>query len=537
MTVPPETSNIGTSARRPRPVVLCVLDGWGERDGGADNAIAAARTPNIDRMRRIYPRAVLQASELHVGLPRGQMGNSEVGHMNIGAGRIVMQELPRIDQAVADGSIARLPPLAALTSDLAGSSRVCHLLGLVSPGGVHAMQAHLIALVRILDAAGVQTRLHAFLDGRDTPPSSAVGYMTDVFTTLKDCRLFKIATISGRYFAMDRDKNWDRVVRAYNAIAEGQGNEAPDPLSAINNSYLAGKTDEFMLPAIIDGYTGMSDGDAFLMFNYRADRAREILTTLVDPAFDGFARARQIAFSHRVGMTDYSEALGKHLATLFPQRGLTNILGQVIADAGLKQLRIAETEKYAHVTFFLNGGDEREFPGEERILVPSPKVATYDLKPEMSAIEVTDKLVDAIRSAKFDLIVVNYANGDMVGHTGIFAAAVKAAETVDACLGRLEVALLEGGGTMLVTADHGNAENMEDEEHHQPHTAHTLSLVPFIVVNPPAGVAQVADGVLADVAPTVLEIMNIKIPAEMTGRSLIEHSASSTSSRPSHATA
>ncbi len=517
---------IPNSKNRPKPVVLCVLDGWGERDGGADNAIAAADTPVIDRMRATYPRSTLEASELHVGLPTGQMGNSEVGHMNIGAGRIVMQELPRIDQAIKDGTIASLPALIGLNDDLsANKGRVCHLMGLVSPGGVHSMQDHLIALVRVLDKAGVQTRLHAFLDGRDTPPSSAVGFVTNVLEMLKDCTNFQIATVTGRYFAMDRDKNWDRVVRAYNAVVEGEGNAAPDAITAINNSYLAGKTDEFMLPAIIDGYTGMKDRDAFVMFNYRADRARQFLTTLVDPDFTGFARKRRIAFSHRVGMTDYSEALSKHLTTLFPQRALTNVLGQVIADAGLTQLRIAETEKYAHVTFFLNGGDEREFPGEERILVPSPKVATYDMKPAMSAIEVTDKLVDAIRSDKFDLVVVNYANGDMVGHTGIFDAAKQAAETIDVCLGRLEAIMVEKGGTLLITADHGNCEDMYDEEHHQPHTAHTLSLVPFIMVNPPAGVTNVGHGVLADVAPTILELMHIPAPQEMTGHSLINASA------------
>ena len=517
--------NTPNSAKRPKPVVLCILDGWGERDGGADNAIAHAHTPNLDRMRAIYPRSTLEASELHVGLPTGQMGNSEVGHMNIGAGRIVMQELPRIDQAIMDGTIATLEPLTAMVGDLARTDRVCHLLGLVSPGGVHSMQDHLVALVRVLDKAGVKARLHAFLDGRDTPPSSALGFVRTVQTQLADTSHFKIATVTGRYYAMDRDKNWERVALAYNAMAHGVGAAAPDAISAINASYAAGKTDEFMLPAIIDGYSGMNDGDAVLMFNYRADRARQILTALVDPAFTGFARKRQIAFSHRIGMTDYSEALSKHLATLFPQRSLDNILGQVISDAGLTQLRIAETEKYAHVTFFLNGGEEREFPGEERILVPSPKVATYDLKPEMSAIEVTDKLVDAIRSDKFDLIVVNYANGDMVGHTGLFEAAKKAAETVDRCLGRLEAILLEKGGTMLITADHGNCEDMEDEENHQPHTAHTLNLVPFIAVNPPAGVQRVGPGVLADVAPTVLDLLGVPAPKEMTGRSLINVSA------------
>ena len=523
MTAPDSKSS--KSVARPKPVVLCVLDGWGERNGGDDNAIAAAKTPNIDRMRKIYPRSTLEASELHVGLPTGQMGNSEVGHMNIGAGRIVMQELPRIDQAIKDGTIAQLDPLTKLIKDLTGpnnkSGRICHLLGLVSPGGVHSMQDHLIALVKVLDAAGVNTRLHAFLDGRDTPPSSALGFVGNVQTMLAECKHFKIATVTGRYFAMDRDKNWDRVSKAYNAIVMGDGNAAPDALTAINNSYLAGKTDEFMLPAIVGGYQGMSDGDAILMFNYRADRARQILTALVDPGFNGFERRCTVQLSHRVGMTEYSEALNKFMDTLFPQRALTNILGQVIADAGLKQLRIAETEKYAHVTFFMNGGEEREFPGEERILVPSPKVATYDMKPSMSAVEVTDKLIEAIKTDKFDLVIVNYANGDMVGHTGIFDAAVQAAETIDACLGRLEALLVEKGGTMLVTADHGNCEDMYDEAHHQPHTAHTLNLVPFIAVNPPASVQSLGHGVLADVAPTVLELMNIPAPKEMTGHSLI----------------
>jgi 2,3-bisphosphoglycerate-independent phosphoglycerate mutase len=507
---------------RPRPVVLCILDGWGERENGADNAIHAADTPNLDRMRRIYPRAQLQASELHVGLPQGQFGNSEVGHMNIGAGRIVMQELPRIDEALADGSLAKLPPLTAMTDKLKRTGRVCHLMGLVSPGGVHAMQNHMVALVKILDAAGVTTRLHAFLDGRDTPPSSALGYVSDVLEQLNGCSRFTVATVSGRYYAMDRDKNWQRTELAYRAIVEAKGERADDPVSAIKASYAAGKTDEFMQPCVIGNYGGMVDGDAFLCFNFRADRARQILTALVDPAFAQFPR-RPIAFSHRVGMTEYSEALNQHLQTLFPQRGLDNILGQVVANAGMTQLRIAETEKYAHVTFFLNGGQEREFAGEERILVPSPKVATYDLKPEMSAIEVTDKLVEAINSKRFDLIVVNYANGDMVGHTGIFDATVKAAETVDTCLGRLETALLAVGGTMLITADHGNAEDMTDEINNQPHTQHTLAPVPFIAVNPPAGVTKLTDGVLADVAPTVLELMQVTAPPEMTGRSLIEH--------------
>ena len=509
----------------PRPVVLCVLDGWGERDDGADNAIAAAHTPNLDRMRRVYPRAQLQASELHVGLPPGQFGNSEVGHMNIGAGRVVMQELPRIDLAIGDGSITKLPPLPAMMDALRQSGHTCHLLGLVSPGGVHSMQGHMVALVRLLEAAGVRTRLHAVLDGRDTPPTSAIGYMTDALNALRDCKGFAVATVSGRYYAMDRDKNWERTERAYRAVAEASGATAADPIAAIKDSYAAGKTDEFMLPCVMSGYAGMTDGDVLLCFNFRADRVRQILTALVDPAFGQFERRRAIAFSHGVGMTEYSDALNQHMATLFPQRRLDNILGQVVANAGRRQLRIAETEKYAHVTFFLNGGEEREYAGEERILVPSPKVATYDLKPEMSAFEVTDKLEAAIRSGRFDLIVVNYANGDMVGHTGIFEAAVKAAETVDLCLGRLEAALIAVGGTMLITADHGNAEDMVDEANNQPHTQHTLSPVPFIVVNPPDGVVRVSNGVLADIAPTILRLMQLPVPAEMTGRSLIESRA------------
>jgi 2,3-bisphosphoglycerate-independent phosphoglycerate mutase len=514
-----------TQPKRPRPVLLCVLDGWGERDNGSDNAIRAADTPNLDRMYKTCPHARLNASEHEVGLPDGQVGNSEVGHMNIGAGRVVMQELPRIDQAVKDGTIAALAPLREIAQELKGKPGVCHLLGLVSPGGVHSHQDHLIALVKILDKAGVQTRLHAFLDGRDTPPQSAIGYLKTVIEALSACKGFKIATVSGRYWAMDRDKNWTRVEKAYRAIAEGVGEKAADPIAAINASYEAKKTDEFMLPAVIGDYGGMADGDALLMFNFRADRAREILTALIDPAFSEFPRARVAKLVRKVGMSEYSEALNKLLETLFPQRPLTHILGEVIAERGLTQLRIAETEKYAHVTFFLNGGEEKLFPGEERILVPSPKVATYDLKPEMSANEVTDKLVAAIRAKKFDLIVVNYANGDMVGHTGIFEAAVKAAETVDQCLGRVEQAVVEIGGTMLITADHGNAERMVDEENHQPHTAHTLALVPFIVVNPPSGVKHANNGALADIAPTVLDLMDIPVPGEMTGHSLLQRAA------------
>lgn len=510
--------------KRPKPTVLCILDGWGERDGGDDNAIHHGHTPNWDRMRSTCPMARLEASSLDVGLPEGQMGNSEVGHMNIGAGRVVMQDLPLIDAAVADGSLPENPGLTGLIDDLRASGGVCHLLGLASTGGVHSHQSHLIALAGYLDGAGIKTRLHAFLDGRDVPPSSALGYVKEIEVATRGLAGFQTATVCGRYWAMDRDTNWDRVERAYAMLTEGAGETASSAAEAIQRSYDGGVTDEFVEPQVIGDYTGMADGDGILMFNFRADRAREILASLVDADFDGFARHRVIDFSSCLGMTEYSSALNAHMNAMFAQRPLHNILGQVIADAGLKQLRIAETEKYAHVTFFLNGGEEDQFEGEERILVPSPKVATYDLQPEMSAVEVTDRLVDAIKAERFDLIVVNYANGDMVGHTGIFEAAVQAAGTIDICLGRLETALKDVGGAMLVTADHGNAERMHDHETGQPNTAHTLSPVPLVLVNAPAGAGALRDGVLADISPTILALMDLPQPTEMSGGSLLNPS-------------
>ena len=508
--------------KRPKPTVLCILDGWGERDGGDDNAIHHGDTPNWDRMRSSFPMARLEASSLDVGLPEGQMGNSEVGHMNIGAGRVVMQDLPLIDAAVADGSLSDNPGLTGLIDKLRASGGVCHLLGLASPGGVHSHQSHLIALAGYLDSAGIETRLHAFLDGRDVPPSSALGYVGEIEAATRDMAGFQTATVCGRYWAMDRDTNWDRVERAYVMLTDGAGESAGSAAEAIQRSYDGGVTDEFVEPLVIGDYTGMADGDGILMFNFRADRAREILASLVDADFGGFARGRVVDFAATLGMTEYSSALNAHMSAMFDQRPLHNILGQVVADAGLKQLRIAETEKYAHVTFFLNGGEEAQFEGEERILVPSPKVATYDLQPEMSAIEVTDKLVDAIKAERFDLIVANYANGDMVGHTGIFEAAVQAAGTIDACLGRLEAALKDVGGVMLVTADHGNAERMHDHETGQPNTAHTMSPVPLVLVNAPAGAGTLQDGVLADISPTILALMDLPQPAEMSGTSLLD---------------
>ncbi|CAA7617555.1 2,3-bisphosphoglycerate-independent phosphoglycerate mutase [Magnetospirillum sp. UT-4] len=515
------------TSSRPRPVVLCILDGWGHRDEREDNAIALADTPNWDRLVATCPHALLQTSGLSVGLPDGQMGNSEVGHMNLGAGRVVMQDLPRIDLAVADGSLAANPVLREAVAKVRAAGGVMHLMGLMSPGGVHSHQDHLAALARIIADAGVPVRVHAFLDGRDTPPSSAKDYMVRFLADIAGADI-RVATVAGRYYAMDRDKRWDRVQLAWKAMAAAEAPVAAEPAGAIQASYEAGKTDEFMLPVAIQGYTGMKDGDGLLMGNFRADRAREILHALVDPAFDGFARERLPAFSARLGLTEYSADLNAFLATVFPAESLERIMGEVVCDAGMSQLRIAETEKYAHVTFFFNGGREQVFAHEDRILVPSPRVATYDLQPEMSAPEVCDRLVEAIGSGKYDLVVANFANGDMVGHTGILPAAIKAAETVDACLGRLEAAITAAGGTMLVTADHGNAELMRDPSTHQPHTAHTTGPVDAVLVNPPAGITGLAAGRLADVAPTLLALLGLARPAEMTGRPLLLPEAAGT---------
>jgi 2,3-bisphosphoglycerate-independent phosphoglycerate mutase len=509
----------------PRPAVLCILDGWGHRPDPKDNAILDARTPNYHKLIATCPQGLIDASETFVGLPKGQMGNSEVGHMNLGAGRVAVPDMPRIDKAVEDGSLPRNKILTELVATLKKSGKACHLMGLASPGGVHAHQDHLIALANDIAGGGVTVWVHAFLDGRDTPPRSAQEYLEQITRGLKKGLPIKFATISGRYYAMDRDKRWDRVEKAYDALVDAKGETAGSPKEAVDKSYANDKDDEFVLPTVLDGYKGMQDGDGVLMFNYRSDRAREILTALLDPMFDGFKRDRIVKFADAVGMVEYSAALNEFLKTLFPPAVIKMGLGETIARAGLKQLRIAETEKYAHVTFFFNGGEERQFDGEDRILVPSPKVATYDLKPEMSAPEVTDKLVEAIGSGKYDLIVVNYANSDMVGHTGILAAAVKAIEAVDKSLGRLMEAVKKAGGVLLVTADHGNAEQMYDEHSHQKHTQHTLNRVPALLFNAPAGVHSLRDGKLADIAPTMLSLMQVDQPAEMTGHSLLSKEA------------
>jgi 2,3-bisphosphoglycerate-independent phosphoglycerate mutase len=502
-----------------RPVVLCVLDGWGYRAETADNAIALAKTPVWDRLVGDRPSGLLETSGAAVGLPDGQMGNSEVGHMTIGAGRVIAQDLPRVDAAVADGSIAENPALTALIGRLRETGGRCHLMGLVSPGGVHAHQNHIAALARIVGGHGIPVVVHAFLDGRDTPPRSAAGYMAAFEDEIQGTPNVRIGTVIGRYFAMDRDKRWERVARAFNAVTMAEGHPAATAGEAITASYDRDTGDEFVEPTVIGDYAGTQDGDGLIMANFRADRAREILTALLDPAFDGFERARPTLFAAAVGLCEYSEALNEFLQTMFPPTAVTESLGAIVADAGLRQLRIAETEKYAHVTFFLNGGEEREFRGEERKLVPSPKVATYDLMPEMSAAGVTDGVVAAIRSDRFDLIVVNYANTDMVGHTGDLDAAMKAVETVDACLGRLADAVATCGGALLITADHGNAELMCADDGETPHTAHTHNVVPAVLAGP-TGIA-LGDGGLSDIAPTVLDLMGLAAPAAMTGHSLL----------------
>jgi 2,3-bisphosphoglycerate-independent phosphoglycerate mutase len=510
----------------PRPVVLCILDGWGERSERADNAIALARTPNWDAMIADCPHARLDASEGHVGLPSGQMGNSEVGHMNLGAGRVVLQDLPRIDAALADGSLAQLPTLLEFLAAVKSRGGAVHLMGLMSPGGVHSHQDHIAKLAKIVIDAGLSVVVHAFLDGRDTPPSSALEYMKAFEAAAPRARL---GSVVGRYFALDRDKRWNRVSKAYDLMVSGVGDPAldgamdgaADGVAAVQAAYDRGETDEFVLPTAIDDYAGMADGDGLLMANFRADRAREILGALVEPDFDGFERSKVVKFAAALGVTSYSDALDTYFETLFPSIALDNVLGAIVSDAGLTQLRIAETEKYAHVTFFFNGGVEAEFTGETRILVPSPDVATYDLQPEMSAPELTDRLTGAIESGAFDLIIVNFANTDMVGHTGILDAATRAVEAVDSCLGRLRRAIATSGGAMIVTADHGNAELMMNAETGQAHTAHTLNPAPIILVGDQHKDCVLVDGKLADIAPTLLSLLGLPKAEEMTGRSLI----------------
>ena len=506
-----------------KPVMLLILDGWGYREKiTPDNAIENGDTPNWHKLLQKYPHGFVETSGLAVGLPDGQMGNSEVGHTNLVAGRVVMQDLPKIDMSIKDGSLAKNKVLQTMIAKLKTSGKACNLMGLMSPGGVHSMQSHIAALAKIIADAGVKVNVHAFMDGRDTPPSSGAEYLAQFEKEIAGLTKVKVVTVSGRFYAMDRDKRWDRVEKAYNAIALAEGKRFDNAAEAMKQSYADGVTDEFVVPCVIGDYEGIEDGDAVLMANFRADRAREILYALGDATFDCFSRKKVVQLADCVGMTEYSVDHQRFMQTIFPPEQLTNILGEVVAEKGLTQLRIAETEKYAHVTFFFNGGEEREFAGERRILVPSPKVATYDLKPEMSVYEVTEKLVKAIENKEFDMIICNFANGDMVGHTGIMEAALKAVAAVDDCLGKVVAAIEKVGGVLLVTADHGNVEKMVDEKTNQPYTAHTVGKVQIVLVNDQSGVKRLHDGKLADVAPTMLELLQIEQPREMTGKSLLE---------------
>jgi len=504
-----------------RPAVLCVLDGWGYSENADGNATVRANAPVFWKYWDSCPHALLDASGEAVGLPAGQMGNSEVGHMNLGAGRVVLQDLPRIDRAIEKKELENNPALNDLIDKLKKGGGVCHLMGLASPGGVHSHQRHIIALAEKVAAKGVPVAVHAFLDGRDVPPQSAAEQINGIAETLSKIGGVMLASLCGRYYAMDRDNRWERIEKAYDLLTMGKGVCAADPVEAVEDCYKSGVTDEFVPPIVLKDYRGMNGGDGILFANFRADRAREILFALLDPAFAAFPRKKTVSFAAAAGMVEYSERLDLFMTTLFPPQQIKNGLGEIIAQAGLRQLRIAETEKYPHVTFFFNGGREEPYENESRIMIPSPKVATYDLKPEMSAREVTDKVVEAIASEAFDFIVINYANPDMVGHTGIMPAAVRAVRIVDECLDRLFSAVKVAGGFVFLTSDHGNCESMQDYSTNGPHTSHTISPVPAMIVNSPVPVMKMRPGKLADVAPTVLDLMGLPQPVEMDGKSLI----------------
>jgi 2,3-bisphosphoglycerate-independent phosphoglycerate mutase len=508
---------------RVRPVVLLILDGFGSREAAPDNAISSAAMPNWTRLLATSPHTTIEASELHVGLPAGQMGNSEVGHLNIGAGRVIYQDFTRIDHAIATGEFVRNPVLAEALAAATRNGSALHVLGLTSPGGVHSHERQIAALVAMAAAAGVNRILvHAFLDGRDTPPRSAAATLAYMEGVCAQCRGARIASIVGRYYAMDRDQRWDRVAAAYDLLVDGRAPyTAVTAQAGLDAAYTRGENDEFVKPTVIPDHDGrcatVADGDVVVFMNFRADRARQMTRALTDPAFDAFPRARVPKLAAYVCLTFYGEEFA-HLPVAFAPQTIRNSFGEYISGLGLRQLRIAETEKYAHVTYFFNGGVERVYPGEDRILVPSPNVATYDLKPEMSAPEVTDQLVAAIASGKYDAIVCNYANSDMVGHTGNLDAARRAVEALDICIGRVVTATRNAGGEVLITADHGNAEMMHDPATGQAHTAHTLNRVPFLFVGRPAAIAP--NGALQDIAPTMLALMGVPQPPEMTGRPL-----------------
>ncbi len=503
---------------RAKPLLLLILDGWGHREDPADNALAQARLPNWRRLLADGPHTLVHTEGRHVGLPDGQMGNSEVGHMNIGAGRIVYQDLTRVDAAIEDGSFAANAELLAACGGAKAAGGTLHVMGLLSPGGVHSHEDHLFAMIDLARREGVaDIAVHAFLDGRDTPPRSAEPSLQRLQALCADGDV-RVATVGGRYFAMDRDQRWDRVERAWKAIVEAEADDtASDAVTALQAAYGRGENDEFVQPTVITGHRPMRDGDAVVFMNFRADRARQLATAFVAPDFDRFA-ARRPALSRFVCLSEYDARLPAPVA--FAAEELRNTLGEVLAAHGLTQLRIAETEKYAHVTFFMNGGREEPNAGEDRVLVPSPKVATYDLQPEMSLPQLTAQLTDDIRARRHDVILCNIANPDMVGHSGILSAAVKAAEAVDDALGAIRAALESVGGEMIVTADHGNLEMMADPATGQPHTAHTVGPVPLVYFGTRAKALR-SGGALRDIAPTLLALLGLPAPAEMSGRSLV----------------
>jgi len=509
-----------SSKPAPKPVVLCILDGWGLSADTEFNAVAQANTPAFDRLMRDFPNATLSASGEAVGLPEGQMGNSEVGHTNIGAGRVVWMDLPKINNAILDGSFAKNPALNRFIDQLKASGGVAQLAGLASPGGVHAHQKHIAEAARVIAAAGVPVVIHAFLDGRDVPPKSALEQVANLESDLPEGT--KIGSVIGRFFAMDRDNRWERVQEAYELLVSGIGKHASSATAAIQAAYEAGETDEFISAAAIGDYKGMQDGDGLLFLNFRADRAREILRALAEPGFDAFETDKRPKFAAVTGMAEYSTLHNEYMEVMFPSEPIENTLGHWVSTHGRTQFRLAETEKYPHVTFFLNGGEEEPEQAEDRYVAPSPKVRTYDMQPEMSAAEVTEHFVEAITGQQYDLIVVNYANPDMVGHTGDLAAAIKACEAVDAGVTQVLSALEKVGGAMILTADHGNCEVMVDPVTGGPHTAHTLNPVPVVMVGGPDGAHLRQGGRLADLAPSLLQLMQLPQPLEMTGVSLIE---------------
>jgi 2,3-bisphosphoglycerate-independent phosphoglycerate mutase len=507
-----------------QPVVLIILDGFGINPRKEGNAVANASMPNMDTFVRNYPHASLSMSGLDVGLPEGQMGNSEVGHMILGAGRIVYQDLTLIHKSIDEGSFSSNNVLLEAMRKAKEKSGRLHLMGLLGDGGVHSHQRHMEALIEMARREKIgNIYLHLFLDGRDTPPHSGEQFMGELNEKLKAWPEVRVATVTGRYYAMDRDKRWDRVEKAYRCLTEGIGNRAASPLEAIRNSYKENVTDEFVLPTVIedsfpDGL--IRDGDGVIFFNFRADRARQLTRAFTDENFNEFARSGRVSLATYTTMTQYDETF--KVPAAYPPRPIRKILGEVVSEAGVRQLRIAETEKYAHVTYFFNGGEEKEFPGEKRILIPSPKdVATYDLKPQMSAREVTEALVRELREQEIGLVIANYANADMVGHTGNFEAAVRACEVIDECLGRVADAAMSRRGRVIITADHGNIEQLIDYDTGMPHTAHTLNPVPVILLDDERKSSRIEKGTASDVAPTVLQLLGLPQPAEMTGRSLI----------------